>query len=377
MSIRDEQELSAAVAQASGPLVIRGGGTRDVGMGATGALLDVSGLRGVRLYEPGAMTLVVGAGEPVADIETLLAEQGQRLAFEPMDHRVLLGTQGAPTIGGCIAANASGPRRVLVGACRDHLLGVRFVDGQGRVIRNGGRVMKNVTGYDLVKLMAGSWGTLGVLSEVSLKVLPVPETARSLEVPVQDNAQALEVMTKALGTPYEVSGAASYNGRVWLRVEGFAAQVDYRFNALRDLLGGEAADIAWDDIRDVAQLADLPLVWRVNLRASRMAQMLASITELGDSEVLLDWGGAMAWIGFGAASPEQSGETQPAGADAIRAHMHQMAAQLGGHATLVKAPAALRSGGVFQPQPAAIEGLSAGLRAQFDPRGILNPGRMS
>ncbi|MCV6587399.1 MAG: FAD-binding protein, partial [Marinibacterium sp.] len=162
MTPKTEAELAETIASASAPLAIRGGGTR--GLPLAGDPLDVSGLSGVTLYEPGALTIVAQAGTPVADIETALAAENQRLAFEPMDHRGIMGTDGAPTIGGVIAGNISGPRRIQGGAARDFLLGVRYVDGSGQVIRNGGRVMKNVTGYDLVKLMAGSWGTLGVLT---------------------------------------------------------------------------------------------------------------------------------------------------------------------------------------------------------------------
>ena len=158
MQPQSETELSQMIADATGPLRIMGGGTRPIGR-ATGEALSTTGLSGITLHEPGALTLVAKAGTPVAEIESVLAAKNQRLAFEPMDHRTLMGTTGAPTIGGVVAANVSGPRRISVGSCRDFLLGVRFVDGAGNIIKNGGRVMKNVTGYDLVKLMAGAYGT--------------------------------------------------------------------------------------------------------------------------------------------------------------------------------------------------------------------------
>ncbi len=186
-----EEELSAIIAGAKAPLRIVGGGTRPVGRPVAGNILETSGIAGISLYEPGALTIVARAGTPLAEVEAALAVEGQRLAFEPADWRGLLGTTGEPTLGGMVAANVSGPRRVQAGACRDALLGVRFVDGTGAVVKNGGRVMKNVTGYDLVKLMAGAWGTLGVLTEVSLKVLPAPESVAVLVLEGLDDRAAL------------------------------------------------------------------------------------------------------------------------------------------------------------------------------------------
>ena len=193
---KDEDDLAQMVRDAAGPLAVRGGGTR--GMRVSGTTLTTAGLSGVTLYEPGALTIVARAGTPVAGIEAALAEGNQRLAFEPMDHRPLLGTDGAPTIGGVVAANVSGPRRIAVGAARDFMLGLRYVDGRGTVVKNGGRVMKNVTGYDLVRLLTGSHGTLGVITEVSLKVLPRPATGAALVLAGQDIAGAVRAMSAAL-----------------------------------------------------------------------------------------------------------------------------------------------------------------------------------
>ncbi|CAN0269046.1 unnamed protein product, partial [Chrysoparadoxa australica] len=201
MRPESEAELAEMIAGAREAFHIRGGGTRAIGVTTAPQVLETGGLAGITLYEPGALTLVARAGTPLVEIEAALAAEGQRLAFEPMDHRGLLGTQGAPTIGGVVAANVSGPRRVQAGACRDFMLGVRFVDGTGTVVKNGGRVMKNVTGYDLVKLISGSWGTLGVLTEVSLKVLPQPETAACVMIDGLSEAEAQEVMSRAITSP--------------------------------------------------------------------------------------------------------------------------------------------------------------------------------
>lgn len=348
-----EEDLSAMLRDAREPLALRGGGTR--GPARAGAPLDTSGLRGVRLYEPGALTLVAGAGTPLAEITALLAGEGQRLAFEPPDLRALLGRTGESTIGGVVAANASGPRRVQTGACRDHLLGVRFVDGTGRIVKNGGRVMKNVTGYDLVKLMAGSHGTLGVLTEVSLKVLPQPAASATLVLEGLTDAAAVTAMAQALGSPWDVTGAAHWPGQgTFLRVEGFAAQVAYRAERLQNLLGGRIdAEGPWQAIRDVAPFQAVGGdVWRLSLRPSEAPGIVA---RTGARAALYDWGGGLVWL---LVAP---------GSD-LRAELGQFT----GHATLVRG----EGWPVFHPEQPAIAALVAGLRAQFDPRGILNPGLM-
>ena len=256
MKPKSEAELSDMIKAAKEPLQIRGGGTR--GGTGTGALLETGGLSGISLYEPGALTLVAGAGTPLADIEKALAAEGQRLAFEPMDHRPLLGTKGNPTLGGIAASNASGPRRIQVGAARDFMLGVRYVDGAGNIVKNGGRVMKNVTGYDLVKLFAGSWGQLGVMTEVALKVLPVPETMACLLINGLDDARAVAAMSRALGSPFEITGAAhaprGIDGHpvTMLRIEGFETQITYRAGELKKLLA-EFGDITLE--RDPERVA--------------------------------------------------------------------------------------------------------------------------
>ena len=351
---RDEADLAEAIRAARGPLSVRGGGTR--GMAGPGAVLSLAAISGVVLHEPGALTLVARAGTPLAQVEAALAAEGQRLAFEPMDHRVLLGTQGVPTIGGVIAANVSGPRRVSVGAARDFLLGVRFVDGTGMLVRNGGRVMKNVTGYDLTRLMAGSQGALGVLTEIALKVLPVPGASVTLVLRGLDLPQAVAAMAAALGSPFEVTGAAhDPEARLTrLRIEGFAGSVAYRSGRLAGVLlpwgQAEAVTTDWATIRDVADFAGRPGdVWRVHARASDAPGLVA---RAGARAVRLDWGGGLIWL------------LLPEGED-LRARLGPYA----GHATLVRAgpgnPLPRR-----QPEPAPVAALTTGLRARFDPRGL-------
>ncbi|WP_120631663.1 FAD-binding protein [Ruegeria sp. EL01] len=360
-----EAELANIVADLNQPVRIVGGGTR--GDAGPEQVLSVVGLSGISLYEPGALTLVAQAGTPLAEIEAVLAAEGQQLAFEPMDHRTLLGTGGDPTIGGVVAANISGPRRIQAGACRDYLLGVRYVDGLGQVIKNGGRVMKNVTGYDLVKLMAGSWGTLGVLSEVSLKVLPKSESIAALAVQVGDFAQAVKALSAALKSPFEVSGAA-YDpavGQVLLRLEGFADSVAYRIGRLKTELAGfgeisevEDPETLWRSVRDVSMFRDVEGdVWRLSVKPGAAPEIAA---RLEAEKLLFDWGGGLIWA------------LVPEGSD-VRARLGAFE----GHASLVRADAeTLQALGRFQPEPAGVAVLSQGLRQRFDPNGVFNPGLM-
>lgn len=374
MMPKTEAELADLVKGAAGPLRIVGGGTRPMGRPVPGEALSLAGLRGIDLYEPGALTIVAKAGTPLAEVEAALAAEGQRLPFEPMDHRALLGTDGEPTIGGVVAANVSGPRRIQAGACRDSLIGVRFVDGRGDVIKNGGRVMKNVTGYDLVKLLAGSWGTLGVISEVSFKVLPVPESVAVLLIGGLSDGDAVRALSMALGSPYEVTGAAHTPKGVdgapvtMIRIEGFAASVAYRAEQLKTLLAEfgditvetdpEKAAALWKWVRDVEGFAGQPGdVWRISVKPSDGPAVGAAVQADG---LLYDWGGGLIW-----ARVAEGRDIRPA-LDGI-----------GGHATLVRASEATRAAlPVFPPEPAPLAAISAGLRAQFDPRGILNSGLM-
>ena len=400
MTPTSEQELAEAIKGATSPLHIKGGGTRPIGNPVEGDVLSTSGLSGITLYEPGALTLVAQAGTPWAEIEAALDAENQRLAFEPMDHRTLLGTSGEPTIGGVVAANVSGPRRISVGACRDHMLGVRFVDGQGTITKNGGRVMKNVTGYDLVKLLTGSYGSLGVLSEVSLKVLPKPETSATLILSGLDELQAVGAMSRALGSPYEITGAAwDQAGAVHLRLEGFEASVAYRTQQLSDLLAefgdvqqGDDPAATWAAIRDVVPFADKEVVVRMSIKPSDLSELLFAarntfVTYDGHEttfDVMADWGGGLVWFGADAAqlldcARVLEGEpTVEAGAKVFVEFLQSYGSFDGGHATVVKGPESLRCAvSVFQPENETVTALSQALRKTFDPRGILNSGIMA
>jgi len=348
-----EVELSEII-QGAQALQIKGGGTRGLGR-VVGEVLDTSGLSGVELYEPGALTLVAQAGTSLAAIETLLASERQRLAFEVPDLRGLLAREGVSTIGGVVAANASGPRRVQVGACRDALLGVRFVDGRGDVIKNGGRVMKNVTGYDLVKLMAGSQGALGVLTAVSFKVQAVPEATVTLAAE-RALPQGLADLRAALGSPYDISAAAWADGRAMIRLEGMAGSVAYRAGKLRDLLGFEAAVTDWAAVRDVSAFAGRAgAVWKLSIKPTEAARVIAAL----GLEAICDWGGGLVWL------------LDPSG----RADVRGVVAGIG-HATLMRGLPGMEAVPRFPPEAPAVAALTAGLRAKFDPRGIFNPGMM-
>lgn len=352
-----EEQLAEIVRGATGPLSVRGGATRHVP--GAGAALTTAGLTGITLYEPGALTLVARAGTPMEEVEAALAAEGQRLPFEPMDHRPLMSTTGTPTIGGAVAMNVSGPRRVQAGACRDSLIGVRFVDGAGTVIKNGGRVMKNVTGYDLVKLMAGARGSLGILSEVSFKVLPAAPTQATLRLTGLDARQAVAAMSAGLTSPFEVNAAAHdpARGETWLRIEGLEGSVAYRADALRTVLSpfGEAALLdpdastaIWAEVRDARAFEGTDGdVWRLSVRPSHTPDLVA---RAGAEAALLDWGGGLVWLRL------------PEGTD-LRARLGDFK----GHATRV------RGGGEAQPEAPALAALTSGIRSKFDPRGLFQP----
>jgi glycolate oxidase FAD binding subunit len=378
------ENISAARA-AKRPLAIEGGGTR-AGLGRAAqveATLSTKALTGITLYEPAELVIAAKAGTPLAEIEATLAARGQMLPFEPMDHRALLGTIGEPTIGGISACNISGPRRIQAGACRDHLIGVRLINGGGEIVKSGGRVMKNVTGLDLVKLNCGAYGTLGLITEVTYKVLPKPEIAGTLGLFGLDDGRSIEAMSRALGSPFEVSGAAHLpagigdgKSRTLLRIENFAHSVDYRLRELQKLLAPfgdglrlieEEADALWRDIRDCRFFAEprQRAVWRISTAPTRAAALVARLTGELDLSHFYDWGGGLIWL--------SAPEADDAGARIIRTVL----ATIGGHATLVRGSPDLRSRiDVFEPLAAPLMKTTAGIKASFDPGAILNPGRM-
>jgi glycolate oxidase FAD binding subunit len=353
-------------------------------------------LSGIRDYAPSELVLTAGAGTPLGEIERALEEAGQMLAFEPPDWRALLGSgeqDGAgPTLGGVLACNLSGPRRIKAGAARDHFLGFRAVSGRGEIFKAGGKVIKNVTGYDLPKLMAGSYGTLAALEEVTVKVLPRPETVATLLFTKIDPVAAGHLMGAALGSPHEVSGAAylpagaampfatSGGGTVGLWLEGPAPSVEFRRDSLArehatsgaaEIVTGSEATLFWHAIGEAAPLAGLAgrAVWRISVAPARGPELGQAISRMLDAVWFLDWGGGLLWL----AVPEAT----DAYAEAIRTAIRGPEGRDTGHSTLVKGTQALRgSVAVFEPQPAPLAALTRRVKDAFDPAHILNPGRM-
>lgn len=376
------------------PLEIRGAASkRGLGRPVQAAMtLDTTGLDGILAYEPEELTLTVRAGTPMRTIGTVLSERRQRLAFEPPDLGGLLGgAPGRATIGGIIGCNLAGPRRIKDGAARDHLLGCEAVNGRGEAYKTGGRVVKNVTGYDLCKLLTGSYGTLSLLTELTVKVLPVPDSERTHLVYGLDDRAALSLLSDLLGSAVDLSGAAHLPASVArrsavapvaaagqpvtaLRLEGCGPSVAARSSALAARLdrhddgacldGAESASL-WTEIRDVACFAGTGprTVWRLSVRPGDGARTVADLRRLGEVDAFYDWGGGLLWV------------EAPAEIDA--ASVRAVLAPNRGHATLVRGSEALRSAAdVFQPLPAALAALTGRVKDGFDPKRILNPGRM-
>ncbi len=339
--------------------------------------LDMSGLTGILLYEPEELVLAAGAGSLLSDIQKELEEKGQAFAFEPPDLSHLLGSNSSGTLGGMVASGFAGPRRVQAGGVRDHVLGVRAVSGRAEVFKTGGRVVKNVTGYDLPKILSGSWGTLAAMTQITFKVLPKPETEATIAVIGLDNETAMKAMSAALRAPLEVSGAAHVPGaRTLLRLEGITPSVKARLESLKnllgkfgdiDVLGRDVSQDVWRNIRDVRLIGAEPgpAVWRLSVPPSQGAKVLEKIEQKINVNSFFDWGGGLIWL-------EVLDQDRACGAEVRGA----IGAQ-GGHATLIRASEKSRAGSaVFQPQSPPLAMLARRLKAAFDPQGILNPGRM-
>lgn len=373
-------------AESGQPLAIRGNGTK-LGMlrpVQAAREIDTRSLSGITLYAPKELVISARAGMTVPEIERRLAAEGQHLIAEPPDLSALLGTFGVPTIGGITATNLSGPRRVAWGAMRDHVLGIRAVNGAGEIFRSGGRVLKNVTGLDLCKLLTGAHGTLGVITEITMKVLPAPERVGTLLLRGQSPRQAVAALAAALGSPYSVSGAAflpeAAAARIGLneastliRIEESAASVRYRTEKLRgDLADHGTADIlddptsrrVWRLIRDARPLdAGDDAIWRVCVRPSRGPDVIEALVGAFEARCFLDWGGGLVWIAGPATAPAHQ-----AVQDAARA--------ASGTWMLLRAPDALRTAvAVVPPEAPALAAITRRVKSALDPAGILNPGR--
>ena len=395
-----EQVVRSALASEQPLEIIGHGSKRLVGQPmATNALLDLSALNAVTSYEPSELIITVQAGAPLADVVSLIDSRNQHLAFEPVNTARLLGTADIGTIGGMIGAGLAGPRRIKAGGARDHLLGAHAVSGFGDGFKAGGKVVKNVTGYDLCKLLAGSWGTLAVMTEVTLKVMPRPESERTLVLRGLDGLAANRAMTAALGSPFDVSGAAhlpnaalgiaagglgdlgsSQQAVTLLRLEGIAVSVAHRAAALGAVLApfGSAEMLAdavsaevWAAVRDVqpfeagGTLGSWP-VWRIVCPPASGGALGERLARDTGGTVIYDWGGGLIWA---ALPPDPQAHTK-----LVRGRVDAA----GGHATLLRASEQVRRHvDVFHPQPSGLAALGERVRHSFDPKNILNRGRMT
>ena len=338
-----ERVLAAAVDKT--PLRIRGGGTKDFyGNAPSGELLDTTAHAGIVAYEPTELVVTVRAGTRLAELETALAEQGQMLAFEPPHF-------GAATVGGWVAAGLSGPRRATAGAARDFVLGVKVLSGSGELLNFGGQVMKNVAGYDVSRLMAGALGTLGLLLEVSLKVLPKPHAEATLRLELPQD-KALEAMNRWGGQPLPISATCWADDLLTARLSGARAAVA----AARGKIGGEAvadAEGFWRGVREqqAGFFSGEAALWRLSLPSKTPPLALPGAQ-------LIEWGGAQRWLK----------------SDAPAAALREAAAQAGGHATLFRGGD--KSAGAFQPLPEPLMQIHRSLKRNFDPQGLFNPGRL-
>lgn len=375
-------ELAGLIAGAAAEerrLEIIGGGSKATigapagGPGGESALLDMGAFAGVVDYAPGELVLTVGAATPLAEVEALLAGAGQMLAFEPFDHAALLGGEPArATIGGVVAAGVAGSRRLSAGGARDHVLGLAAVSGRGEAFVAGGKVVKNVTGYDLPKLLAGSWGRLAALTEITLKVLPAPRAVATVVIPGLDAEAAVRAMSRAAGSPHAVAAAAHLPGgeagqaATLLRIEGFPASVAARCAAVREMFAAERASLAdeaeaaalWRAVGEAGPLAGSAVLWRIHLPARGAAGLVGALERAG-AGWLMDWAGGLVWTDC----PDP-------------AQVRGAAAAAGGEAMLVRAPAAMRAAvAAFHPRAEGVAALSRRLEAGFDPAGVFRTGR--
>jgi glycolate dehydrogenase FAD-binding subunit len=397
---RDVEEVVRAAIASDQPLEIIGHGSkRAIGQPmATNAVLDLSALNAVNSYEPNELIITVEAGAPLADVQSLIDAKNQQFAFEPVDTARLLGTPAIGTVGGMIGAGLAGPRRIKAGGVRDHLLGAHAVSGFGDSFKTGGKVVKNVTGYDLCKLLAGSWGTLAVMTEVTLKVMPKPESERTLVLRGLDDVTANRAMTAALGSPFDVSGAAHLPNSAFrpaigalaglgstgqavtlLRLEGIAASASHRAASLAkalesygaiEILEDAASLPIWSALRDVEPFAAAGSlgawpVWRIVCPPASGGALGQALARDAGGDVIYDWGGGLIWTAL------------PPKRDAQAALVRSRVEAAGGHATLIRASAEVRRNiDVFQPQPSGLAALATRVRQSFDPKNILNRGRL-
>jgi len=375
----DKDQLSALFADAAAhhrTLELRAGGTRrDMGAPREADIVDLTAFSGIVDYDPPELVLTVRPATSLTEIEKLLTDHGQMLAFEPFDPSPLFGEPaGRGTIGGAVIAGTAGSGRLTAGAPRDHLLGLSAISGRGERFVAGGKVVKNVTGYDLPKLIAGSWGRLAAVTEMTLKVLPRPRMVRTLAIEGLSQAAAHRAMACALGGPCDVSAAAHLPADgdrgplTLLRVQGFAPSVEARCLALPDLLrdhgkprtlSEEEQEALWDAVRIAAPLSDAPILWRLSLPAHQSPTLIERLGA-GQSRWLMDWAGGLLWLASEAA-PD---------------HIRSVAAELGGQAMLVRASADLRARTPFEhPRPSGVMALERRVRRAFDPAGIFESGR--
>jgi glycolate oxidase FAD binding subunit len=394
-----EQVVRAAVAGEQPLEIIGHGSKRLIGQPmATNALLDLSALNAVTAYEPNELIITVQAGAPLADVQSLIDSKNQQFAFEPINTAALLGMPNNGTIGGMIGAGLAGPRRIKAGGARDHLLGAHAVSGFGDSFKAGGRVVKNVTGYDLCKLLAGSWGTLAVMTEVTLKVMPRPESERTVVLRGLDDVTANRAMTAALGSAFDVSGAAHVPTSALrsevsglaelgsplaavtlLRLEGITASAAHRAAALAkalapfgaaEILQDAASAAVWGSVREVQPFAaDGALgawpVWRIVCPPAAGGALGQALARDTGGDVIYDWGGGLIWAAL------------PPRPDAQAALVRPRANAVGGHAMLLRASEEVRRNvDVFHPQQGGLADLSERVRHSFDPKHILNRGRM-